>query len=331
MLLICLMLLCCGHIFGERYASAENEKKSAESGNQDVPQDIDYDLSYSVEFVRVTVTVTDKKGRFVTDLSKNDFIVLRDGIPQEIKEVTKSYEAPTSLVILLDVSGSMRILDKFDNAKEAVTILINYLKEEDEAALLLFADAGLEVGSLFTKSKTKLKESMKGVKAYGKTALLDAVAAVPEIARKGEHVHKAVLLFTDGIDNASNLELKRALLLTRRINIPVYSIGIDPIYGEELPPNQPDLINREMLKEIASATGGKCFMVGEPHEMKRACDVILKELGSQYIIGFNSAMMGTDKIYREIEVRVKKRKYRVRSQKGYLTGSFQSDNIRSQN
>jgi Ca-activated chloride channel family protein len=290
------------------------EAKDA-SGEQ--PEDIGYNLSIRVETVMVTATVIDRFGRLVPDLKREDFQIFEDGVLQELTHFSNERTALKSVVMLLDVSGSMRILDKITMAKQALDLFLNYLKPGDQVALLFFADGGLELGVDFTSDPAEVREKLWSVEAYGKTALHDAIAAVPYLAVRASHTRKAIVLVTDGIDNASKLSLEEAIRISRWTDLPVYAIGVVPTGIPKTRDEANNLLNREILKRLAHETGGHFFEVRDAVQMRQACTVVLKELGSQYLLGYQSSNGGASGFH-SIEVKTRRRGLHVRARRGYI-------------
>ncbi len=297
-----------------RAAMAQQQAAPAEYD----PFDIRYSLVLKVQLVLVTATVTDRFGRYVTDLEQDDFLIYEDGEAQEIAHFATENTAPKSVVILLDVSGSMRIMNKIGMAKESVDLFLNYLKPDDTSALVFFADGGLEQGATWTQDREAVRKELWAVKAYGKTALHDAVASVPAFAAKGERSRKAVLLITDGIDNASEIDIDAAVNIAQRTDLPIYSVGVVP---SGIPPAKlaQQILNRDVLKRLADGTGGRFFEVRDGIEMRQACGQVISELGSQYVLGFRSSNIDQSGTFHKITVKTKRRGLRVRSRHGYLS------------
>ncbi|MBN2053638.1 VWA domain-containing protein [bacterium] len=283
------------------------------------PQDIGYGLRISVEMVRVSVTAQDRFGRYVTGLGESDFEVFEEGESRRIVYFSSDTSAPKSIGMLLDVSGSMRILDKISRAKGALELCINYLKPRDRASLIFFADGAVEVAAPFGASPAEMIARLRGVEAYGKTAIHDAVAAMPGLVGVGgAGMRKAVILVTDGYDNASERSLEQAIRISRIVNLPIYTIGMDPVLSSMTVKDSDQILNRVILQRIAEETGGRCFLVRDDAEVRRACAEILEELGSQYVLGFMAGARDEEERFRTIQVKVKRRGVRIRTRKGYI-------------
>ena len=169
---------------------------------QEKQKDSAFDISVSA--VSIAVTVQDRKGRFINDLTEQDFAVYENREEKQISYFRHDFQSPISLTILLDVSGSMELQQKMEDCKAALSYLLTYLlREQDEVSLLIFADGEVEVASRFSTDKQDFLTVLEKTEAYGQTALNDAVAVSPEFANQGKNEKRALLLITDGVENDS--------------------------------------------------------------------------------------------------------------------------------
>jgi len=274
-----------------------------------------------VDRVLVPVVVTDKKGRPVQGLTQRDFQILEDRVPQKIDFFNTNEGNGVSIAFVLDVSGSMRLLDKIGEAREAVRFFIEGLHKGDQAALLTFADGEVDTIAPFGTSPAAILAALNFVKAYGQTALNDAIAAAPGIVGQERVGRKAIVLITDGIDNASKLSLFEAMSAARRMDVPIYAIGFSSSSAEtgasEEPPEAGT--NAEVLKLIANETGGNFFWIDDPDDMKEAIRSVEEDLRTQYVIGYTPPRTRCDGSFRKIELKVGKDHYRIRTRKGYVS------------
>ena len=282
---------------------------------------LDYDIS--VRAITLAVTVQEKGGKYINDLGQADFNVTENGVRQKITYFSHNSDAPYSLTILLDVSGSMAIDNKLAESKAALRDFLTALMgPRDEVSLLIFADGDVEVASRFTNERSGILAILDRTEAFGKTALYDAVAVSPEFASKGKNEKRALILLTDGIENDSRLSPEKALEIARRVDVPIYTIG----YG--IPLSEQLLAQYKRKSEVtpagiiatldrfSQATGGRAFFVNTPRELRGALFEIEREMSYQYIIGYTS-YVSADNEYRRIEVTANKKKYKVRARQGY--------------
>lgn len=290
---------------------------------QEKPEEVLRGYGVTVTSVTLAVTVKDGRGRYVNDLAQADFAVTENGIPRTITRFSHDFNAPLSLTILLDVSGSMALQDRMAACRPALgRFVADLLKPSDEAALLIFADGEVEVASGYSEDKTRLLQVLAKMEAYGKTALNDAVAASPEYARKGRHEKKALLLVTDGVENDSQYSPSQAAEVARKVDVPIYTVGYEiPLDEQSLSKHKraPGLTSAgivDSLENFSRATGGKAFFANTPAELAAALGEVRRETGQQYILGYTSHSSLEDG-FTKITVLTKNRKYRVRAREGY--------------
>jgi Ca-activated chloride channel family protein len=178
-----------------------------------------------VELVNVTATVTDRNGRFVPSLTREDFIIYEDDEPQAISHFN-SERVPVSLGIVVDTSGSMEG-EKFLAAKRALNrFLVDLLDPNDEVFLYRF-DAHPELLEGWTSDRHRVLRAFDRISPRGGTALYDAVAEAVPMAQTGTRRKKAIVVISDGNDTSSQTSLRAVQQLIRETEVLVYAIGID--------------------------------------------------------------------------------------------------------
>jgi Ca-activated chloride channel family protein len=291
-------------------AAQQNQKKGLE-------------YQISVSSISIAVTVQDKGGKYINDLSGEDFTVYENNVKQKITYFKHDFAGPLSLTVLLDVSGSMALQDKLKESKDALRYLLSsLLSPQDEVSLLIFADGEVEVASRFSRDKADFLEVLDRTEAYGQTALNDAVAVSPEFAKKGRNEKRALLLITDGIENDSRSTPDQAVEIARRVDVPIYTIGYKiPLNEQYLRKyKRSDSLTSSgiamSLEEFSQATGGKAFIVDTTDELNESLMEIHKELSHQYILGYTSYRTPKEE-YRKIRVVTSNKKHKVRTRQGY--------------
>ncbi len=294
---------------------------TAPLGMQQEKSGSEYEISVSA--VSIAVTVQDKKGRYINDLTAEDFTIYENKKKQRISYFKHDFEAPLSLTVLLDVSGSMALQDKMKDSKTALSYLLTYLlRPQDEVSLLIFADGEVEVASKFAPDKEHFLEVLQRTEPYGQTALNDAVAVSPEFANRGKNEKRALLLLTDGIENDSYATPEQAVEIARKVDVPIYTVGYKiPLSEQYLKKHKraASLTSAgiiETLTRFSEATGGKAFFLDKEYALYAAMRELKQELSHQYIIGYTS-YKDPENTYRQIEVVTSKKKYRVRTREGY--------------
>ena len=289
---------------------------------QEKPKDkMAYDVTVSA--ITIAVTVQDKSGRFINDLTQEDFRVYENKALKPITYFSYDYDAPLGLTVLLDVSGSMALQDKLAEAKTVLRDFVtNVLSPRDELSLLIFADGDVEVAVPFAKGRAEFLPTLEKLEAYGQTALNDAVAVSPEYANRVKNEKRALLLITDGIENDSQLTPAEAVEIARRVDVPIYTIGYKiPLTDQVLQKHKSaaGLTSAGIvatLERFSRATGGQAFFVNEPLELYAALRELKKEQSHQYLIGYTS-YKNVDDAYRSIRVETSHSRYRVRTREGY--------------
>lgn len=178
-----------------------------------------------VELIGVTATVTDRSGRFVSDLRKEDFRLFEDGTAQEITHFNNE-RVPVSLGIVLDTSGSMDG-EKMAAARQALNrFLFNLLGPEDEVFLYRFESAPLLVEG-WTTDRQRIATELARIRPSGGTAMYDAVAEALPLAQSGQHRKKALVVISDGNDTNSDTTVAQLRRMIRQSEVLVYAIGLD--------------------------------------------------------------------------------------------------------
>lgn len=257
-----------------------------------------------VRLIEVHATVFDKKGNFLDGLPRERFEVLDDGAPQPIVAFEAS-SSDLSCALLLDTTGSMQ--ESLPSVKNAALRLIDQLRDGDSIAIYSFSDS-LSVLQDFTKDKADAKRAVLRTRAAGRTALFDGIsqtiAAMSK--RKGR---KALVVFTDGDDNASVLHASAAVGRAKKVGIPVFAVA----QGEAL--SQSKLF--KLLKEISTATGGEVYAARRPDQIKEVFADVSTQIQHIYLIGYYAPPAAGDK-WHAIKVAVKTPEAReIRAREGY--------------
>jgi len=178
-----------------------------------------------VNLVRVGAVVRDRKGRFIRNLTAQDFVVLDDGKTVEITNFHQGISEVT-VALLLDVSGSMQ--DRLGFARDAASqVLAGLSRSDDEAAVFTF-DSRLDEVTPFTLGLQGLPERLTEIRPFGATSLYDAIARTAERLTTRGRLRRGVVVFTDGVDTASKLTPSEVSGLASSIDVPVYIVGIVP-------------------------------------------------------------------------------------------------------
>ena len=263
----------------------------------------------SVSIVNLYASVRNEEGRPVYGLKQDDFTLFVDGKHQTITNFSSDITEPLTLAFLLDVSGSMGMLHKFETSKKIIQGIVRRLGPNDEVALLIFADGAVELLVDFTKDKQKMLDRMEKLKPFGGTALRNAVAycsrlLIQNVGKKG------IVLLSDGVDTRSDLTMDEATKMAGAVEIPIY--GFELIRSKWVEEGKEVDIDEAPLREIANATGGLYFTLDASlgEDLDQASAQIFEDLKYQYYIGYVPS--GTHSSYGKVDLRTKKPKHRVR-------------------
>ena len=251
----------------------------------------------SVGYVLVPVVVADRKGRTVPGLRASDFVLLCEGRRVAFDLFEESRDAPVSFTILLDGSGSMGLAGKLEGAKETLRALSQQRRTGDDFSLHVFASGEVREVIPFTTEPGVLLDAVDRVRPFGKTAFYDALVRMPDKSLLGKNGSRAIILLTDGIDNASTLSQQQLKEILEGIDVPVYPLGLRnaaALRGWKGPGARTGeaLINLDILEEIAMTSGGRLAVSDDPKDLRDAITLIENDLRSQYLLGFAPAAKG---------------------------------------
>ena len=275
--------------------------------------------SVSVNYVMIPFTVLGSKGIPITDLASKEVALYVDGKQVASDLFEKSQNAPVSWTILLDGSGSMGLAGKMEAARAALRTLINHRRAGDDFALYVFDDEEVHQIVAFTEDPTPIERSLDLIKPWGKTAFFDAVATMPDRSELGHNPTRAIILLSDGIDNASHLTRLQLAQKLEGVSVPIYSLGLrEPAEVAALArtPVTEELSDIGLLDQISQLTGGKLFLGTKPVQFAEAVSAMERNLRAQYLIGFSPTGKGAVK-YRRISLKLAGRVRSVRVRGGY--------------
>lgn len=275
--------------------------------------------SVSVGYVLVPFTLTDLKGRPVLDLKQKDVDLLVDGAPVLLDLFERSDDAPVSFTILLDGSGSMGLVGKMEGARTAIRTLLDQRRPGDDFSLHVFARGEVKEVVPFTGDAHAVWRAIEAVKPFGMTAFYDALAKMPDRSLLGRNGARAILLLTDGLDNASSLTRDDLAALLEGIDVPVFPLGLrSPGATTEMAPGQSaeTLLNLEILGHLARISGGRLAVHSEPERLRESILQIEKDLRTQYLLGFTPTGKGPVR-YRHFTLRFRDPGRPVRVRAGY--------------
>jgi Ca-activated chloride channel homolog len=292
-------------ILATSYAQEAPQKPIAET---DDPNRIVLDVTR----VNLLFTVADKKGRFVTDLTKQDFEVVENKKPQNILEFTAESNLPLRLAILIDTSNSIR--DRFRFEQEAAVEFVTQLMRPEDKAVVVSFDTAAELVADMTSDINVLSKAIRSLRPGGGTALYDAVFfACRDKLMQDQPMHKfrrAMVVISDGDDNQSRYTRDQALEMAQKADVVMYTISTNitrtPSSGDKV------------MRYFAGETGGLAFFPFKVQDMSQSFENIANELRHQYNVLYRPEPLKADGQWQPVDIRVKNRKdLVVRARKGY--------------
>ena len=283
------------------------------------PQDKSYTFSVDVLLVQLPVSVLDKNGDPVPDLGREHFQVFEDGILQQLS-LFKHEDIPTSVGLVIDNSASMRYKRQIVN--QAALAFAKQSNPDDETFIVNFDDAAF-LEQDFTSSIDTLVQALGKMDSRGQTALYDAVYLSADHLNNGKKDKKALLLISDGADNASKYGLDAVLAQLRYTKATVYAIGLLDENSDRrgLFGRRPANKSRELLEKFAAMTGGRAYFPESVYDVEALCRKIAHDIRNHYTLGYTPSNAKLDGSWRAVTVRVNPpktvSKVTVRAKEGY--------------
>ena len=237
-----------------------------------------------VKVVLVPVTVTDHMDRPISDLSKDRFRILEDGVEQKISSFVWE-DGPVSLGLLFDSSGSMK--NRIDASVSALKYVFQTTIPGDEFFLVRFSD-DVRLLSDFTTDPDAIQRRLGFVEASGWTSLLDAVALGTNRMKFAKNPRKALLIFSDGNDNHSRFTESEIRSRVMESDVRIYAIGLS--------------YRPRLLQRLAEETGGSVLVANHMNELPDVVRRLSAEIRSQYLLGYSPRNGSSDGKYRKVKV-----------------------------
>jgi Ca-activated chloride channel family protein len=271
-------------------------------------------VSTSSELVVLPVTVSNKQGGLVADLPQDRFVVFDNGRRQEVA-LFSNEDTPVTVGLVIDTSGSMKA--KLPEVIIAAATFKRRSNPQDEMFVVAFNDTVIEHGPGAASPASDdhaLESDLRSLVAQGRTALYDGLSAGLDRMALAMRPRKALIVVSDGADNASRSTLEQVLTTARRSNVTIYTVGLFDLDGPDKNPG--------VLKSLAQSTGGDRFLPRSPSELVQACERIARELRSGYTIGYPPP--DRDGAFHRIRVQVTSSgsdKLQVRTRPGYFAAN----------
>lgn len=287
----------------------------AQTAAADPPIDQSTTMSVDVKLVNVFVTVTDNTGAPIGSLTKDNFRLLEDGVPQSISVFNRESELPLSIVLAVDASLSTKKDLKLE-IQSARKFAHDILRPQDALAVYQFSEVVEEL-SKFTSDLRRIDDAINRIHVRSATALYDALylGADALLNRRGR---KVMVVITDGGDTVSQIHYADALREAQQAEALVYSIIIVPIEASA----GRDTGGEHALIQISHDTGGKYYYASSLDQLDRAFHQISEELRTQYLLAYYPSRRFSDSDFRRINVQITgpdADEFKARHRAGYYT------------
>ena len=269
-------------------------------------------LSVNVDLVNVLFTVSDKSGKFITNLPKEDFKVYEDDQQQKISNFSNETNLPLSIALLFDTSASIQGRLKFEQ-DAAGEFFHTTLRRGTDRALLVTFDRSITLAQDFTDDAELLIKAIGKVHAGGNTALFDAAYQAMTKKLAGQEGRHVIIVISDGDDNLSEKSIDETIEMAQKTDTVIYAVGTS---SPELFGSSKERGNK-YLKKLVDETGGKLFFPTKGDELTKSFLEISQELRSQYTLGYRSSNTKRDGAYRKIRVAATNKQFKVRARDGY--------------
>lgn len=273
-------------------------------------EDPAFTLNVNVDLVQLQVLATDEHGERITTFDGDDFFITEDEVPQQIA-LFRQFDLPVSLGLVIDNSRSMT--RKKDRVDGAALSFVSHNNPDDEAFVIHFDDTA-RLAHKFTRDPEPIAGILEAAEPFGQTALFDAVSLALETIRSGAYDQKAILVISDGADNASTRSFESVLDEVRQSSASVYAIGVftSPSAGSEA---------RGILEALATAGGGRAFFPDTADQVPALTLQIAQEIRDQYTLGYVPTNFRRDGTWRSVRVGIRpeagRRNVRLSYRHGY--------------
>jgi Ca-activated chloride channel family protein len=234
-----------------------------------------------------------KDGTFVRDARREDFRVTEEGVERPILEFQApiaTEEVPTTIVLVVDRSGSMNQEDRLPSLKGAVARFVEKMPQGSQVAVIAFSGQ-VELAQRFTTDRRKVRATVDELFADGPTRFYDAVAEAVDLLRH-QRGRRAIIALTDGQDTHSTTALEDVAAQAREMGLPIYTLGLG---------NEREIAVAE-LKALAQATRAGYYPARRSEELRKVYEAIAERIGAGYSLAYQSDRRIPDGTLRPVEV-----------------------------
>jgi len=265
-----------------------------------------------VDLVNVLFTVTDRKGKLVTDLTSRNLKVYEDHRAQTITNFARETDLPLTIAVLIDTSSSIRDRFKFEQ-QAAIDFVYKTLRPRKDKALLITFDSAVELVQDYTDNPEVLAKAIRRVRPGGGTKMFDGIHLACQEKLLSETGRKIMILISDGDDNLSLATFTGALEMAHKSDVSIYAISTNSsgFFGLSAPKAD------KVLKRLAEETGGRAFFPFKAEDLSASFQDISDELRSQYPLAYRSSNPARDGSFRSIKIETDRKNLKVKARKGY--------------
>ncbi|MEI9814482.1 MAG: VWA domain-containing protein [Acidobacteriota bacterium] len=272
---------------------AQNRPAAPPAVDEDTP------FTLNVERVNLLFTVTDKKGRFMTDLKKDDFEITENKHKQNILEFTAESDLPLRLAVLVDTSNSIRSRFRFLQ-DAAIDFIETSMRVGKDKGLIMHFDTVAQLAVPLTTDKGALIASVRRMQAGGGTALYDAIyRASQELTKDEPHdkYRRAIIILSDGEDTLSDFSREQSLEMAQKSDSVIYTVSTNITHNSTT--------GDKVLRHLAEQTGGLAYFPFKEEDLGQSFVNIVNELRHQYNVLYRPDPLIRDGKYHAIDVRVR--------------------------
>lgn len=297
------------------------EQKKKSGGNDEETIQIDSNL------VMIPVTVYDRQGNYVSDLTQENFKVFEDGEEQEIAYFGTT-DKPIYVALLIDTSPSTKY--KREEIKNAAKTFVSKLNTKDQVMVIYFNN-GYGITTEFTNNRQQINKAIDNIRFSVNTVVYETIGFTINERLNAIDGRKAIVLFSDGVDTkSSRIRRDDSLYYAQESGATVF-----PIYYNTYRPNMSGIFGflvrgdtleehengRKYIEQLAERTGGKVTDSGvDANDLTKAFESIAEELRRQYFIGYYPKKDGETGEERQIKVRINRQNLAVRARDSYIVG-----------